>query len=88
MMKQHLSNGTAKGGGLHIDINELTQMLSQHIGKAAEPTVKVGDSVKVGDVIAAADENALGVNIHSSITGVITDVNDKFIVVASEKGVN
>lgn len=33
MMKQHLSNGTAKGGGLHIDINELTQMLSQHIGR-------------------------------------------------------
>lgn len=58
-------------------------LLSQHIGKAAEPTVKVGDTVKAGDLIAAADENALGVNIHSSINGIITEVTDKFVVVTA-----
>ena len=56
-------------------------LLSQHIGKPAEAVVKMGDTVKVGDVIATADENALGVNIHSSINGTVTDVTDKYIVI-------
>ena len=58
-------------------------LLSQHIGKAAEPIVKVGDTVKAGDLIAAADENVLGVNIHSSINVIITEVTDKFVVVTA-----
>ena len=58
-------------------------LLSQHIGKAAEPTVKMGDTVKVGDLIAATDENALGVAIHSSINGLVTDVTDKYIVITA-----
>ncbi len=58
-------------------------LLSQHIGKAAEPIVKQGDAVKVGDLIAAADENALGVSIHSSINGLVTEVNEKYIVITA-----
>ena len=58
-------------------------LLSQHIGKAAEPIVKQGDVVKVGDLIAAADENALGVSIHSSINGLVTEVNEKYIVITA-----
>ena len=57
---------------------------SQHIGKPAEAVVKMGDTVKAGDMIAAADENALGVAIHSSINGMVTEVTDKYIVVAAE----
>ena len=59
-------------------------LLSQHIGKPAEAIVKMGDTVKVGDTIATADENALGVAIHSSINGMVTEVTDKYIVVAAE----
>lgn len=59
-------------------------LLSQHIGKPAEAIVKMGDTVKVGDTIATADENALGVAIHSSINGMVTEVTDKHIVVAAE----
>ena len=59
-------------------------LLSQHIGKPAEAVVKMGDTVKAGDMIAAADENALGVAIHSSINGMVTEVTDKYIVVAAE----
>ena len=43
----------------------------------------MGDTVKVGDLIAAADENALGVSIHSSINGLVTDVTDKYIVITA-----
>lgn len=59
-------------------------LLSQHIGKPAEAVVKMGDTVKAGDMIAAADENALGVAIHSSINGMVTEVTDNYIVVAAE----
>lgn len=59
-------------------------LLSQHIGKPAKAIVKMGDTVKVGDTIATADENALGVAIHSSINGMVTEVTDKYIVVAAE----
>ena len=58
-------------------------LLSQHIGKPAEAVVKMGDTVKVGDLLAAADENALGVAIHSSINGMVTEVTDKYIVVSA-----
>lgn len=58
-------------------------LLSQHIGKPAAAVVKMGDTVKAGDVIAAADENALGVNIHASINGIVTDVTEKYIVITA-----
>lgn len=59
-------------------------LLGQHIGKPAEAIVKMGDTVKAGDMIAAPDENALGAAIHSSINGMVTEVTDKYIVVAAE----
>ena len=58
-------------------------LLSQHIGKPAEAVVKPGDTVKVGDMIASTAENALGVAIQSSINGIVTEVNDKYIVVGA-----
>ena len=58
-------------------------MLAQNIGKPAEPTVKQGDIVKVGDLIAAADENALGASLHSSINGLVTEVNEKYILITA-----
>ena len=58
-------------------------LLSQHIGKPAAAVVKMGDTVKAGDVIAAADEKALGVNIHASINGIVTDVTEKYIVITA-----
>lgn len=52
--------------------------LSQHIGAPATPCVKVGDTVNVGDVIANAPDG-LGVNIHASISGKVTEVTDAHI---------
>jgi len=54
-------------------------LLLQHIGAPAIPCVAVGDTVKKGDVIAKVKESALGADIHASIDGRITSVNQKFI---------
>ncbi len=54
-------------------------LLSQHLGAPAAAVVKEGDTVKKGDVIALAKENALSVNIHASIDGTVSVVNSKYI---------
>ncbi len=56
-------------------------LLSQHIGAPAVPTVKKGDVVNAGDMVAAACDGALGVAIHSSITGKVKEVTDAYIIV-------
>ncbi len=53
--------------------------LSQHIGAPAEPIVKKGDTVTVGQMVAKAKDDALSVGIHSSINGKVKEVTDKFI---------
>lgn len=58
-------------------------MLSQHIGAPAAAIVKSGDKVAVGDMIASAPEKALGVAIHASISGIVTEVNEKFVVITA-----
>lgn len=55
--------------------------MSQHIGAPAVPAVSAGDAVTEGQVIAGTESSKLGVNIHSSITGRVIDVNDKFITI-------
>ena len=48
-------------------------MLSQHIGAPASACVATGDKVTEGQVVANAPEG-LGVAIHASITGKVTEV--------------
>ncbi len=55
--------------------------LLQHIGVPAKACVTAGEAVKKGQVIAKAAEGALSVNIHASIDGKITEMNDKYIVI-------
>ena len=56
-------------------------MLSQHIGAPASVCVKVGDSVKCGDILANVQDDKLGCAVHSSINGTVTEISDKYIVV-------
>lgn len=60
---------------------ELKIPLLQHIGKPSAPAVKTGDLVKKGQIIASADENSLGVCIHSPADGKVMAVNEKFITI-------
>jgi Na+-translocating ferredoxin:NAD+ oxidoreductase RnfC subunit len=55
--------------------------LRQHIGAPAEPVVKTGDKVKVGDLIGEIPKGTLGARVHASIDGRIEEVTDKDIVI-------
>lgn len=48
--------------------------LKQHVGKPCKAIVKVGDSVNRGQLIAVPD--GLGANIHSSVYGIVDEIND------------
>lgn len=67
--------------GTPVAVNYAKIPLSQHIGAPAKPVVAVGDLVKEGQLIAAAADKALSVNIHASLKGEITQVSDKFITI-------
>jgi len=49
--------------------------VSQHIGKPAKPIVSIGDSVKMGQMIAQAD-GFVSANIFSSVSGVVQDIKE------------
>ncbi len=55
--------------------------LTQHVGRPSEPVVKQGDKVKKGDLIARIPESQLGANIHSSIKGTVSKVDEEFIYI-------
>jgi len=54
--------------------------LKQHIGAPSEPIVKVGDVVNRGDLIARIPDDAIGSNIHASISGIVREVSDKIVI--------
>lgn len=58
---------------------------SQHIGKPAQPVVKVGDKVEKGQLIAAAAEG-LSANIHTGFAGVVKEVAADGILICAEGG--
>ena len=49
--------------------------MSQHIGAPCVPTVKVGDTVDVGQIVADSDA-MVSAPIHSSISGTVTGLKD------------
>ncbi len=50
--------------------------MRMHIGAPAQPTVDVGQAVKRGQPIAAVPEGQLGVPVHASIDGVVSEVGE------------
>ena len=56
-------------------------LLKQHTGAPANSTVAVGDKVSRGEQIGKMEEGKLGANIHSSIDGVVTEVNTEYVVI-------
>lgn len=53
--------------------------MRQHIGAPAEPVVKVGDEVKIGQVIGKAG-GFVSANIHSSVSGTVKKISTKKIM--------
>jgi len=50
--------------------------LKQHAGAPAEPTVRTGERVKVGDLVARPAKGQLGAPIHASIDGTVRSTED------------
>jgi Na+-translocating ferredoxin:NAD+ oxidoreductase RnfC subunit len=59
----------------------VTLLLSQSIGAPCIPVVSPGDSVQAGQVVGQPPKEALGVDLHASISGTVKEVTDKAIVI-------
>ncbi|MCD8013935.1 MAG: 4Fe-4S dicluster domain-containing protein [Lachnospiraceae bacterium] len=64
-----------------VDVPKVKVLLSQHIGAPAKVIVKVGDEVARGQMIAEPAQG-LSVGIHATISGKVTEVTDRHIVIA------
>lgn len=62
------------------EVKKVRILLSQHIGAPAAAVVKEGDKVETGQTIAEPGKG-LSVAIHASISGTVTEVNGKYIVI-------
>lgn len=56
--------------------------LKQHFGAPCEPLVGVGDKVSLGQKIASIPDGQLGAELHASISGKVTAVNDSITIEA------
>jgi Na+-translocating ferredoxin:NAD+ oxidoreductase RnfC subunit len=57
--------------------------MDQHAGAPAIPSVKPGDSVRTGDVVAQAAESEISLPVHASIDGTVTEVNESYVKIES-----
>jgi len=53
--------------------------MDSHIGAPASPQVKVGQTVKIGDLVATVNESDLGCPAHASIDGIVKLIDAKGI---------
>ena len=67
-----------------IKVKRLVIALSQHIGTPAKPIVEKGDKVSAGQLIAKPVDDALSVGIHASLSGTVTQVTEKNIIISVE----
>lgn len=58
----------------------VTLPMRQHVGAPAVPTVKVGDTVKKGDVIGQAGKGVSAM-IHSSMDGKVLAVDEQSVTI-------
>lgn len=64
-----------------LDASEVKLLLRQSIGAPCVPCVAQGDTVTAGQVVGRPPEGALGVNLHASISGTVTEVTDQAITI-------
>lgn len=62
------------------EIKKVRLMFSQHIGAPAIPAVKEMDTVVKGQMVAKPAEG-LSVGIHASISGRVTEVTEKYVII-------
>lgn len=68
-----------------VKVKKVRILLSQHIGAPASAIVKQGDKVTKGQMIAEPGKG-LSVGIHASVTGTVTEVNEKYVIIETQEG--
>lgn len=69
---------------LELTPDEVFIPFQQHIGKPAVAVKGIGSAVEKGELIAKADEG-LSTNIHASVTGIVTDITPKGMMIRRRK---
>lgn len=64
-----------------VDFQRVDVPLKQHVGAPATAVVKIGDTVKKGQVIGKIADGSMGALIHASIDGKIVDITMKQITI-------
>lgn len=57
---------------------------SQHVGAPAAAIVSVGDHVEAGQMIGVIPEKSLGAPIHASVSGMVTECGNDYIVIKAD----
>ena len=57
--------------------------LNTHVGAPASPTVQVGTQVQVGDVIGTVEQDKLGCDVHASIAGTVSSIENNQVVISA-----
>ncbi len=70
---------------LNQTYDRVTLLLRQHAGVAAQSAVTIGQTVSIGDVVAAVPGGALGAPVHASIDGKIVEIRADAIVIEGER---
>ncbi len=68
---------------VEIPVKSVKIPLAQSIGAPAVAAVEVGQKVLAGDVLGRYSEEKLGVPVHTPISGTVTDVTDRYVIVKS-----
>jgi len=78
-----LSEYDVKAPWKDMEINpaEVIIPLSQHTGSPAIPEVKAGDMVSKGQIIGTVPRGRTGAWIHSSISGRVSKVSEKSVII-------
>lgn len=63
-----------------LPVNRVKLLCSQHIGAPAIPVVSQGEAVEKGQM-AARPAEGLSVAVHASISGIVTQVTEKYIMI-------
>lgn len=64
-----------------VTVDSVSIPLKQSLGVAARPCVAVGARVERGALVAVVPEDAPGVSMHASITGVVTEIADGAVTI-------
>ncbi|MDR2387358.1 MAG: 4Fe-4S dicluster domain-containing protein [Deltaproteobacteria bacterium] len=64
--------------------NSVRLLLKQHLGAPSRPTVKPGDQVSLGTLIASPPPQATGAPIHASLSGHVSSVDSVSITIQAD----